>query len=107
MLIFLLLFLPLMFKLSTSEKMYLTEAEFSENIYISYVRKNCPYCVKVIDAAKANQIPLLIKDISDPNFLTELKMLGGKQQVPCLIMDHIALYESSSIIAYLKSRKEY
>jgi glutathione S-transferase len=42
-----------------------------------------------------------IKDIEDPNNLEELLAIGKKGQVPCLVSNGVALYESDAIIASL------
>ena len=38
----------------------------------------------------------------NPAFLEELVKIGGKSQVPCLVIDGRALYESDDIIEWLK-----
>ena len=40
--------------------------------------------------------------MTDSNATTELIQIGGKTQVPCLIIDGQALYESDDIIDWLK-----
>lgn len=50
--------------------------------------------------AKAMEVDSV--DISeDDQARQELVKIGGKQQVPCLIIDGKALYESDDIIAWL------
>lgn len=50
-----------------------------------------------------NNISLPLKSTqSDPNNRQELLKIGGKTQVPCLVIDGTALYESDDIIQWLK-----
>lgn len=68
-----------------------------------YYRDSCPYCQKVLNFMQENNISLSLKDTSrDPNNRQVLLTIGGKTQVPCLIIDGKALYESDDIIAWLK-----
>lgn len=73
-----------------------------DTTYELYVRYTCPYCVKVLDFMEKNGIELPLRDISaDAEALQTLRTKGGKQQVPCLFIDGVPLYESDDIIAYL------
>lgn len=68
-----------------------------------YTSPNCPYCHKVEDFMKENNITSVqIKNVQDPKVRAELVEIGGKKQVPCLVYDHEALYESSDIIHWMK-----
>jgi glutaredoxin 3 len=68
-----------------------------------YYNPSCPYCTKVIFFMDGNDIELPMKDIStDPQALRELTSIGGKNQVPCLFVDGIPMYESEDIIDFLK-----
>ncbi len=63
----------------------------------------CPYCgrVRVYLAKEGIKVPM--KDIhADPTHRDELMTLGGKTQVPCLVIDGKALYESLDIIEWFK-----
>ena len=64
----------------------------------------CPYCRKVLSFLKQNSISLNLKnrDGSKENRI-ELIKLGGKPQVPCLIADGKAIYESDDIIEWLRN----
>ncbi len=63
----------------------------------------CPYCQKVKDYLKSANITVPLKDIhEDPAYRDELIKIGGKSQVPCLLIGTQALYESSAIIEWLK-----
>jgi glutaredoxin 3 len=72
-----------------------------ERDLILYYKPSCPYCKKVIDYMDKNGISIAMEDTSDQDNERELVRLGGKRQVPCLIVDGSALYESSDIIDWL------
>jgi len=38
--------------------------------------------------------------------INELIKVGGKQQVPCLFIDSVPMYESDEIVAWLKENPE-
>ena len=70
----------------------------------------CPYCIKVRLALRWMGIKLPLKDIlfSSAN-KAELVAGGGKEQVPCLRIEHEKgdvqwMYESGEIIQYLKQQ---
>lgn len=71
-----------------------------------YYKPSCPFCQKVLrfmeSAGIENQIALY--NTQDPAIAADLVKIGGKQQVPCLVIDGRAMYESDDIIAYLRSR---
>jgi glutaredoxin len=65
----------------------------------------CPYCQKVRDYLAKENITVPMKDIyENPANRDELIKIGGKAQVPCLVIDGKALYESSDIIEWFKRR---
>lgn len=65
---------------------------------------SCPYCMKVRNFMKQAGIAIPMKDtLADPKNREELIKLGGKPQVPCLIIDGKALYESNDIIEWMKA----
>ncbi len=69
-----------------------------------YVLPRCPYCIKVerfIDEHDIKNIET--KNIEDAANREELISIGGKKQVPCLVHDNKALYESDDIINWLKN----
>lgn len=78
---------------------------FIEN-HTLYYRKTCPYCVKVLNFMDENKINLDKRDITEPGNQNDLVKTGGKKQVPCLVIDGKAMYESDDIISYLKSKAE-
>ena len=73
-----------------------------------YIRSNCYYCRKVLKflASEGKTIPM--KDTQkDPGAREELIQIGHKGQVPCLVINDQALYESDAIIAWLKKNRDH
>jgi glutaredoxin len=67
-----------------------------------YYFNGCPYCAKVINFLKKNNITIPMKNIHEEvGAQEELIRIGGKSQVPCLVIDGQALYESDDIIEWL------
>ena len=73
-----------------------------------YYKKTCPFCQKVMTFMQQNNISVPLKDRdASPQNRQELIDIGGKPQVPCLVIDGKALYESDDIIRWLgQNRKE-
>ncbi len=69
-----------------------------------YYKKSCPYCTKVLRFMEENGITLDLRDTLQPGNQNDLVRIGGKKQVPCLVVDGRAMYESDDIIAYLRKR---
>ena len=71
---------------------------------VLFYKPTCSYCQKVLGFMRENDISLQLKDLSESaDVRAELIAIGGKQQVPCLVIDGKALYESDDIIAWLKN----
>lgn len=70
-----------------------------------YVQDSCPYCKKVIDFLKANNIKFHKFDTTNKDNVLRLLSIGGIDQVPFLHNEETdeKLYESEKIIEYLKS----
>ena len=69
-----------------------------------YHFEGCPYCTKVRRYLEQRRISVPMKDIhARPAFRDELLTIGGKAQVPCLVIDGQALYESDDIIEWFKN----
>ncbi|MDO4437205.1 MAG: glutaredoxin [Coriobacteriaceae bacterium] len=67
-----------------------------------FIRRTCPFCVKVLNYLDRRGIEIPLRDISiDPEAEATLISVGGKRQVPCLFIDGSPLYESGDIIAWL------
>lgn len=69
-----------------------------------YILEECPYCNKVMKKISSMEnIDIEIKDIVNNKYKEELIKIGGKEQVPCLIIDGKPMYESEDIINFLTS----
>ena len=67
-----------------------------------YYRNFCGYSRKVLDYMEEHGITMTMHCLQTEAGAEEgLVALGGKAQVPCLIIDGEAMYESDDIIAYL------
>lgn len=67
----------------------------------------CPYCGRVLRYMEENEVKIPIKNIQESSEnRQELLNIGGKTQVPCLVIDGIAKYESDDIIQWLMENKE-
>jgi len=68
-----------------------------------YQFDSCPFCIKVNHYLTQNSISIPTKNtITDPDAKAELMQIGGKTQVPCLVIDGKALYESDDIINWFE-----
>lgn len=70
-----------------------------------YYFPSCPYCRKVLDFIEENDLENIeLKNIrKDKSAKETLLEIGGKSQVPCLIIDDKPLYESNDIINWLQN----
>ena len=73
---------------------------------VLYYQPTCGYCFKVLNFMKKNDISIPLKNTSDYSIRQELIDIGGKGQVPCLLIDGKAMYESDDIIDYLVTLKK-
>ena len=72
--------------------------------YTLYIRSTCPFCLKVLRYMDQAGITLPTIDINgDRKAADDLVAIGGKQQVPCLLIDGRAMYESDDIIDYMRT----
>lgn len=70
--------------------------------YKLFVGTICPYCKKVENFMKENNIEIEIVNIEeDREAMNELIEKAGKRQVPCLYHDGEYLYEFDDIIKFL------
>ena len=72
--------------------------------HILYYKPTCPYCVKVISFMERAGLVCEMRNTFDEDVAAELVAIGGKRQVPCLVIDGKALYESDDIVAYLQTK---
>ncbi len=71
-----------------------------------YHKQTCPFCIKVLHYMDQNSIDIPMKNVADYNNYEELVEIGGKAQVPCLVVDGEALYESDDIIQWFENNKK-
>ena len=68
-----------------------------------YMRPTCPFCQLVEMTIADLGISINRVDLDQtPEQKKELIKIGGKGQVPCLLIDGSAMYESQAIINWLK-----
>ena len=73
-----------------------------------YMFETCPYCQKVLrEIESSGRMDVELHNIrqSEEDRL-ELIRVGGKQQVPCLFIDGVPMYESDDIVAWLRANPE-
>lgn len=68
---------------------------------VLYYKPTCPYCHKVTAYMQNQDIACEMRNTLEPGVRDELIAIGGKGQVPCLVIDGQPLYESNDIIEYL------
>ncbi len=69
-----------------------------------YVKTDCPYVARVLNAGKELGISFEEKNIADDAVAAELVKRGGKRQVPYFVDNErgVEMYESADIDAYLR-----
>lgn len=71
-----------------------------------YYRTFCPFSRKVVEFIEENGIEVALHNLQeDPAHKDALITRGGKEQVPCLLIDDKPLYESGDIIEWLSKNK--
>src|SRR5437868_1654390 len=74
---------------------------------VLYSSQRCPYCTHVNEYLHSVHKKVDTKIIDDqPAVKAELKSIGGKIQVPCLVVDNYPLYGSVDIIQWMKTHPE-
>jgi len=69
-----------------------------------YTRSTCPYCKKVnAYLASVNKTVPSVDIGKKPDAAKTLVKIGGKKQVPCLVINGKPLYESNEIINWFKN----
>ena len=74
-----------------------------DNMYI-YVKPGCPFCAKVDRFMGNVGIEMEHRNILEGTHRDDLVALGGKAQVPCLVVDGQPMYESMDIIHFLNDK---
>lgn len=78
-----------------------------KHVLILYCSPYCPYSQKVLKYLKKIHKQVPIKNVAgDLQAKAEFKKLGGKMQVPCLVIDGRAMYESNEIISWLSQHQD-
>lgn len=78
-----------------------------QHALLLYYTPGCPYCQKVLKYLKKihKQLPMInLKE--NPEAKADLLKVGGKLQVPCLVIDGVAMYESDAIIEWLSQHQD-
>jgi glutaredoxin 3 len=69
-----------------------------------YYFPSCPYCRLVLDCLGRLGLEIPMRDIRlEPGARDDLLEIGGKGQVPCLVIDGKPLYESDDIVRWLQA----
>lgn len=73
-----------------------------------YILETCPYCKKVMNYMKENEIKFHKFDTINNDNALKLLSIGGKDQVPFLYNEDTdeKIYDSEKIIEYLKNLKQ-
>jgi glutathione S-transferase len=69
-----------------------------------YYLPTCPYSLKVLRFMEENGIIIDMESTTEPENRARLLAIGNRNQVPCLVIEGEALYESDDIINYLRKR---
>lgn len=69
-----------------------------------FILETCPYCIKVMEFLKENNVKYHKFDIINKDNILRLLSIGGKEQVPFLYNEETndKIYESDEIIKYVK-----
>jgi glutaredoxin 3 len=69
-----------------------------------YYFPSCPYCRLVLDCLGRLDLEIPMRNIqSETGARDDLLEIGGKGQVPCLVIDGKPLYESNDIVRWLEA----
>ena len=74
---------------------------------VLYYTDRCPYSQKILEYLNKTHKTVSMKNVgSNPEYKEELLKVGGKLQVPCLIVDGKAIYDSDAIIQWLSKHQD-
>jgi len=104
-----------LFFIFNSECSALESSKFSKQAAVTekpqlllYYTPWCPYSQKVLNYLTQIKKTLPMKNLqNDPKGKEELKKIGGKSQVPCLVINGKAMYESADIIRWLSQNQAF
>ena len=71
---------------------------------VLYYKPTCPFCHKVLRFMEGHDISVEMRSVEEGDNRDDLIRIGGKAQVPCLVIDGEPMYESDYIIAYLQGK---
>ena len=71
---------------------------------VLYYRESCPFCQRVLRYMEKTNVTCEMKSTDDEANKNELIEIGGKGQVPCMVIDGDPLYESMDIIQFISSK---
>lgn len=78
----------------------------AENLMLYYTNY-CPYSQKVLTYLREIHKTVPMKEVENNQvYKDELLKVGGKLQVPCLIVDGKAIYNSDAIIDWMGSHQD-
>lgn len=81
----------------------MTELNKDNAELILYYSPLCFYCTKVLKVLKKFSRDVVLKNLLlNSDHRKELLAIGGKTQVPCLVINEKPLYESDDIIEWLQ-----
>lgn len=72
---------------------------------VLYYFDSCPFCqvvLKVLETEFKTTPVIRANILKEPKHKAALLAIGGKTQVPCLVIDGQPLYESQDIITWLR-----
>jgi glutaredoxin 3 len=74
---------------------------------VLYYSPSCPYSQKVLRYLQQTHQTVPMKNVYEKEvYKEELEKMGGKKQVPCLIIDGQPLYNADAIIQWLSEHPE-
>ncbi len=72
-----------------------------------YYSPHCPYSQRVLNYLQSIHKKVPMRNVvADGSAKSDLKSIGGKSQVPCLMIDGRAMYESADIIQWLSQHQD-
>jgi len=74
--------------------------------HVLYYKPTCPFCAKVTNYMAANDINCELRNTLEPGVAEELIEIGGKKQVPCMVIEGKPMYESDDILEYLGGERQ-
>ncbi len=69
---------------------------------VLYYKGTCPYCRRVLRRAEELGVFMELRSTWEREHRERLVEIGGKRQVPCLLVNGAPMYESAEIIDFLE-----